>query len=274
MTWNGASVSVVMPAYNEEVAIASVVRGFLQQPYVDEVVVIDNNSSDNTAELARQAGARVVTETRQGYGYASQRALLEGRGDYIIIAESDSTFRPQDALKLLVYAEEFDAVFGTRTSKSCIWYGANMGFFLRYGNAAVAKLLEYLHNGPCLTDVGCTFKLLRREAVQAIATRLTVGGPAFSPELMMVLIRSGLRCVEVPVHYRPRQGTSKITGDFHKAFRLGLRMIGMIIAYRFRSFDPLPTSVPGDVLDDMAELKSRRGPATVAVSPQDPGKAS
>jgi len=232
--YKGLTVSVVMPAYNEAVGIAETVRGFLAMPEVDEVVVADNNSRDGTAALAEAAGARVVPEMRQGYGYACRAALGSSDGDLIVLVESDQTFRANDLYKFFAYAEEFDVVFGTRTSKSCIWDGSNMGPFLRYGNWAVAKLLEYLHNGPCLTDVGCTYKLFRREALRQIASRFTVGGSHFSPECMMLAIRSRLICVEIPVHYQPRTGTSKITGSFRKAFRLGLHMIAMIIAYRFK----------------------------------------
>ncbi len=239
--YKGARVSVVMPAYNEAESISGCVREYLALPEVDEVVIADNNSRDGTGELARKAQARVVTETRQGYGYACRAALESAGGDYIILVDSDSTFRPTDIYKFLAYAEEFDVVFGTRTSKSCIWKGSNMGLFLRYGNWAVAKLLEYLHNGPCLTDVGCTYKLLRREALRQIAPHFTVGRSHFSPELMMIAIRSGLLCVEIPVHYQPRRGSSKITGSFWKAFRLGIRMILMIIRYRFKRF-PRATS--------------------------------
>ena len=122
----------------------------------------------------------------------------------MILVESDGNLPDTDICKFLVYAEEFDVVFGTRTSKSCIWTGSNMGFFLRYGNWAVAKLLEYLHNGPCLTDVGWTYRLLRREALRRIAPLFTVGESHFSPELMILAIRCGLACVEIPVHYQPR----------------------------------------------------------------------
>ena len=149
--YNAKTVSVVMPAYNEAKGIATVVRSFLGVPEVDQVIVADNNSSDNTAELAAAAGATVVHESRRGYGYASQAALQAANCDYVIIVESDCTFRAEDVYKFLAYAGEFDVVFGTRTAKSCIWEGSNMGPFLRYGNVAVAKLLEYLHNGPCLT---------------------------------------------------------------------------------------------------------------------------
>jgi glycosyltransferase involved in cell wall biosynthesis len=244
--YNGLRVSVVMPAYNEAEGVSEAVHGFLRLPEVDEVLVADNNSRDRTAELARAAGARVVSETRQGYGFACRRALEQAQGDYILIAESDGTFRPTDIHKFLAYSGEFDVVFGTRTSKSCIWEGCNMGPFLRYGNWAVAKFLEYLHNGPCLTDVGCTYKLVRRQALEHIAPLFRVGGSHFSPELMMLAIRSKLNCVEIPVHYQPRIGTSKITGNFWKAFRLGWRMIGMIALYRFRS---VPRATAGAVLD-------------------------
>jgi len=239
--YNGKTVSVVMPAYNEEKGIATVVSSFLSIPEVDQAIVVDNNSGDKTAELAAAAGATVVREERRGYGYASQTALRSANSDYIIIVESDVTFRAEDVRKFLAYAEDFDVVFGSRTSKSCIWEGSNMGPFLRYGNWAVGKLLEYVHNGPCLTDVGCTYKLLRREALQFLIPMFTVGRSHFSPELMILAIRSHLNCVEIPVHYGPRTGTSKITGSFWKAFRLGLRMIAMIVRYRFRH---IPSSIP------------------------------
>lgn len=241
--YHGKTVSIVMPAYNEAGGIASVVRSFLSIPEVDEVIVADNSSSDNTAALARAAGATVVHESRRGYGYASQAALLAATSDYVIIVESDCTFRASDLDKFLAYAGEFDVVFGTRTSKSCIWEGSNMGPFLRYGNCAVAKLLEYMHNGPCLTDVGCTYKLLRREALQYLAPMFKVGQSHFSPELMILAIRTKLNCVEIPVHYQPRTGTSKITGSTWKAFRLGLRMMAMIVRYRFQYIPQVPPFV-------------------------------
>jgi glycosyltransferase involved in cell wall biosynthesis len=233
----------VLPAYNEAEGLGACVEDYCALPEVDEVVVVDNNSTDKTGEVAEQAGARVVSETRQGYGYASRTALTSARGDLIIIVESDRTFRATDIYKFLSYSQEFDAVFGTRTSKSCIWTGSNMGPFLRYGNWAVGKLLEYVHNGPCLTDVGCTYKLFRRDALRQVEPHFTVGRSHFSPELMILCIRCGLVCVEIPVHYQPRTGTSKITGSFGKAFRLGIRMIVMILHYRLKRIPRAVSSV-------------------------------
>ena len=243
--FKGLTVSVVMPAYNEMEGIADTVEQFLSLPEVDEVVVVDNNSRDGTADLARQAGARVVPESRQGYGFACRKALESASGDYVILVESDGTFRATDLYKFLAYAQEFDCVFGTRTSKACIWDGSNMGAFLRYGNWAVAKLLEYVHNGPCLTDVGCTYKFFNRKAIEHLSPMFTVGLSHFSPELMVLAIRSKLDCVEIPVHYQRRKGSSKITGSFWKTFKLGLRMSAMICASRFRRI-PVASLPPRD----------------------------
>ena len=80
-----------------------------------------------------------------------------------MLAEPDGTFLPEDILKLLVYSSECDVVFGTRTTRELIWDGANMVRFLRWGNWAVAKLIEALYNTSHLSDVGCTYRLLRAE---------------------------------------------------------------------------------------------------------------
>ncbi|MEX2215872.1 MAG: glycosyltransferase family 2 protein [Phycisphaeraceae bacterium] len=271
--YRNLTVSVVMPAYNEEEFIFHAVRDFLSIPEVDEVVVVDNNSKDKTKELAESAGARVIVETKQGYGHASKTALMSATGDIVLIVEPDGTFRAKDIYKFLSYAEEFDAVIGTRTAKSCIWGGANMGWFLRYGNVAVAKLLEYLHNGPCFTDVGCTFKMIRRSVLQQIEPLLTVGKSHFSPQLMTVLVRTGMRCIEIPVHYRSRLGVSKITGSFWKAFRLGWKMIFMILGYRFRRLPQLQSGVSKETLIDIGEHREEEKPRKASAPSEAPAKA-
>ena len=93
-----------------------------------------------------------------------------------MLAEPDGTFLPEDIHKLLVFSDECDAVFGTRTTRELIWHGANMEWFLRWGNWAVAKLVEVLFNTSHLSDVGCTYRLLHRELADPIAERMKVGG--------------------------------------------------------------------------------------------------
>ncbi len=231
--YKNKKVSVVMPAYNEEEHIAIAVSDFKSQPYVDEVVVVNNNSRDNTKKLALNAGAIVVDEIRQGYGYACQRALVENSGDYIILVEPDGTFSAHDIEKLLAYSNDFDFVIGTRTSKEMIWEGANMGKFLKWGNWTVAKMIELLYNAPSLTDVGCTYRLIKREALLKIKDKFSVGRSHFSPEMMILAIKSEISMIEIPVNYKKRKGESKITGRMWPAFKLGLVMIKLIISYRF-----------------------------------------
>jgi glycosyltransferase involved in cell wall biosynthesis len=161
--WNGNTVSVVLMTYAERDSIRSVIDGFLQTGFVDEVLVVDNNAQPGTREEVAKTPARMVHEPRQGYGFAIRRGLLEASGDLVVLAEPDGTFLPEDLTKLLVYSNECDVVFGTRTTRELIWADANMDWFLRWGNWAVAKLIEVIFNTSHLSDVGCTYRLLRRQ---------------------------------------------------------------------------------------------------------------
>jgi glycosyltransferase involved in cell wall biosynthesis len=230
--WQGRRVSVIFPAYNEEGGIAAAVADFGGLDAVDEVLVIDNNSRDQTGQRAAAAGARVVCETRQGYGHALRRGLADAQGELIILAEPDGTFIGKDVMKLLAYADEFDLVLGTRTTPQLIWRGANMGWQLRWGNWLVAKLLQVLFGGPSLSDCGCTLRLVHRSAAQRLLPRFTVGGSHFLPEMICLALLDSQRLVEVPVNYRDRVGQSKITGSMPTTVRVAARMVGLILRYR------------------------------------------
>src|SRR5579859_5622984 len=230
--WLGNRVSVVFPAYNEETGIAAAVADFGSLDAVDEVLVVDNNSRDATAQRAEAAGARVVKEIRQGYGHALRRGLMEAQGEYVVLAEPDGTFMGKDVLKLLAYADDFDLVLGTRTTCELIWHGANMGWQLRWGNWLVAKLLQVLFDGPSLSDCGCTLRLIRRATANRLLPAFTVGGSHFLPEMVCLALLAHLRLVEVPVNYRDRVGQSKITGSMRTTVRVAAHMVGVILRYR------------------------------------------
>jgi len=187
---------------------------------------------DATAAEAGRTTARLVHETKQGYGHALQRGLREATGDLIVLAEPDGTFVGRDILKLLAYADDFEMVCGTRTTRELIWDQANMGWFLRVGNWAVAKLLQVLHDGPSLTDCGCTMRLIHRSALARFQDRLTVGGSHFLPEMVVLALHSRVRLIEVPVNYRGRVGESKITGTLKGTLRTGFRMVALVLKYR------------------------------------------
>lgn len=233
--WNGKSVSVILMTYAERDSIRATIEGFFATGFVDEVLVVNNNAQPGTREEVGLTVARQVFEARQGYGWASRRGLTEATGDLLVLAEPDGTFLPSDILKLLAYSDDCDAVFGTRTTRALIWSGANMGLGLKWGNWAVAKMVEALFNTSHLSDVGCTYKLLSRDLARRLLPRLQVGGSHFGPELMLRVITSGARWVEVPVNYLPRVGTSSVTGHWRKTISLGLRMIVFILAFRLRT---------------------------------------
>jgi glycosyltransferase involved in cell wall biosynthesis len=233
--WNGRTVSVVLGTYAERDSIYEVIQGFFATGVVDEVVVVNNNAEPGTTEEVARTEARQVFEPKQGYGHSYQRGMAEATGDLLVLAEPDGTFLPRDIVKLLTYSDDCDAVFGTRTTREMIWDGANMGFFLKWGNWAVAKLVEVLFNTSHLSDVGCTYRLLTRDTYNRIKQDFSVGGSHFGPELMLLIITAGSRVVEVPVNYLPRVGVSSVTGDIRKAVILGLQMIWFITRYRLRS---------------------------------------
>ena len=230
--WQGNKVSVILPTYKERDSIRRVVDEFFETEHVDEVIVVNNNAVAGTSEEVAHTRAREVMESKQGYGHAIRRGLKEATGDYLVISEPDGTFMGRDITKLCAYADDFDLVLGTRTTRELIWQGANMGVFLKWGNWFVAKLAEFLFNCTILTDVGCTMRLIKRSALERIEAGFTCGGNDFGLQMTMLAILEGIRFVEVPVNYRTRVGVSAVTGSKAKAFRLGLTMIGMILRYR------------------------------------------
>src|SRR5947199_869810 len=111
-----------------------------------------------------------------------------------------------------------------------------MSAWLRWGNWGVAKLMEFLFNSTNLTDVGCTMRLIRRDALARLEREFTIGGSAFGPEMMLLSLLLGLRVIQVPVNYLPRVGVSSVTGDMRKAVVLGLSMIGLVLRYRIAAW--------------------------------------
>jgi glycosyltransferase involved in cell wall biosynthesis len=234
--WKNQQITVILPTYNEKDSIAASINEFYDTGLVDEVIVINNNAAPGTSEEVARTRAREVLEPLQGYGYAIRRGFREAKGDLIVVCEPDGTFFGKDLIKLLAFSDDCDVVYGTRTSEEFIWTGANMGFFLKWGNYAVAKMMEFMFNTVCLTDVGCTYRLIKRSALREIEPHFKVGGSHFGSEMMLVTALKHMKIVQIPVNYRPRVGESAVTGDLVKAFFLGLRMIGMIWVYWLRRF--------------------------------------
>jgi hypothetical protein len=125
-------------------------------------------------------------------------------------------------------------VVGSRTVSNFIWDGAIMGWFLQWGNWAVAKTIEVLFNTSYLSDVGCTFRVISKSLVPGLLRDARVDGSAFGLEMLLLAVVGRDTIVQVPVNYHPRIGTSAVTGDTRIAIRLGLEMLRMVLAMRVR----------------------------------------
>jgi len=206
------------------------------------VVVVDNNSTDQTRQQALSAGARVVSEPKQGYGYACMRGLREAlefpKVNVVVLVEGDMTFAGKDLGKLVPYLDNVDMVVGTRTTQELTTEDSQLNWFYVWGNMFLAKMTQVKfwdikHWGRVrLTDVGCTMRAVRAEALGEILDSLRVGGHHFSPHMVMVAISKGLKVVEIPVTFRRRWGTSKGAGSSKlKGFGIGLRMMWHILTF-------------------------------------------
>lgn len=231
--FRGKKVSVILPTYNEKDSIREVVENFYATGVVDEVLVINNNAAAGTSDEVARTEAREVHESAQGYGAAIRRGFNEATGDLVVVCEPDDTFLADDIFKLLHYSGEVGIVYGSRTVKEFIWERANMGRFLIVGNWAVAKIIEVLFNANSLSDVGCTYRLITREALEILKPKFRVNSSFFGPEMMILGLRERIDAVQIPVRYKERVGVSSVTGDFTKAFKLGLQMILLIFGMRF-----------------------------------------
>ncbi len=238
--WRNLTLAVILPTYNEKDSIAECIRQFEAIAEVDEIVVINNNATPGTSEEVACTSAREVHEAQQGYGAAIRRGLRESSADIVAVCEPDGTFEPDDLRKLLAFMPECDVVVGSRTVATFIWEGANMGFGLRWGNWAVAKLVEVLYNTTSLSDVGCTFRVMTRAHADSVLDQTEASGSWFGLEMILVSALERSRMVQVPVNYRPRVGRSAVTGDPVKTLVLGLTMIMHVLRLRVRGLRPSP----------------------------------
>lgn len=251
---SSTKMAVGIVAYNEAGAIGQLVSDFKSWADVVRVVVVDNNSTDGTAEIARQAGAHVVREPKQGYGFACIRALQEcseiEAADIVVLTEGDGTFAAEDLNKFRSYIGQADMVVGTRVVSSLVEDGSQMDYFFTWGNIAVSQLLRlrFWHSQflgvASLSDVGCTYRAVRKDALKRILPDLKVGGHHFSPHMLLVALYRNLSLIEIPVTLRRRIGVSKGAGrSFWPGFKVGMTMIWHIITYS-PAGQPIPTGSP------------------------------
>ncbi len=231
-----ARVAVVIPAVDEEEALPRVLFE-IPHDLVSEVVVVDNGSTDRTAEVARAGGARVVHEPRRGYGAACLAGIAAvPDSDVIVFLDGDHSDFPDDLRLLLppVLRGEADLVIGSRmvdrASRAALLPQA------RFGNWLATFLMRLLFGIRC-TDLG-PFRVIRRQALMALGMQDRDYG--WTVEMQLRAHFGQLRVTEVPVRYRRRLGRSKISGTVRGVVLAGWKILGTIARYRLHP--PVVTS--------------------------------
>lgn len=220
------SIAVIIPAYNEESAIGKVLGDIPAD--VDQVIVVDNASTDATAAVASAMGARVVREDRRGYGQACLSGIAAlNNPDIVVFLDGDYSDYPEEMTSLVepICSGRADLVIGSRTLGQ-----RERGALLlqaRFGNWLSTRLISLLF-GVHFTDLG-PFRAIRYAALKRIQMQDRDFG--WTVEMQVKAARVGLRCCEVPVRYRKRIGTSKITGTLSGTLRAGHKIIWTIFRF-------------------------------------------
>ncbi len=223
--------AVIIPALDEASNIRRLVTEVLETISAD-VIVVDNGSTDATAEEARVGGAYVVHEPRRGYGYACAAGVSAAQdANLLAFLDGDYSFPPAELPTLIapILADEADLVLGSR------WLGhiapGAMPPQQRFGNWLAARLMNRLY-GLSITDLG-PYRAIRRSLLDRLDMReMTYGWPT---EMMVKAAKRGARLVEVPVSFHPRRaGRSKISGTLHGTILAGWYIMGVTLRYAWR----------------------------------------
>jgi glycosyltransferase involved in cell wall biosynthesis len=226
-----SNVSVIIPALNEEEPIAGVVRECFATGLPNEVIVVDNGSTDGTAERAREAGARVVTASR-GYGRACAAGVhaLSTECDIVVFLDGDGSDVPALMNQLVdpIARGTHDFVIGSRTRGQRESGSMN---FQQILSGRIAGLILRVLYGARYTDM-CPFRAIRRDALAKLDMREETYG--WNLEMQMKAARSGLRILEIPVNHRRRAGgESKVSGTLRGTFVAGARIMATLIRVAF-----------------------------------------
>ena len=243
-------ICVVIPAYNEEENIEQIVTEFIQEEYVKQVIVVDNNSKDNTVEIAKKSGAVVITKDQNmGYAhswYVGLKESLKTNSNITVVCDADLTYNAYDLKKMIPYLDNCDMVLGNRMVQILTEKDNQNNIFLVWGNAFIAKLLQIKyfsirHLGIIqVNDAGCSFRCIKNESLQQIVNDFTspnsnefVFGANFITIGMFTTtkaIEHDLKIVEIPITFKKRKGISKTQANKNTfALKYGLQMIWYIL---------------------------------------------
>ena len=226
-------IKVIIPAYNEQDSIASVIKDIPE--IVDEVIVVNNNSTDHTVINAKRAGATVLTENNKGYGYACLKGMdyiakQTQKPDIIVFLDGDYSDYPEELTKVLapILNDNIDFVIGSRVKR--LREGGSMTPQQVFGNW-LATFLMSLFFGAKFTDLG-PFRAIKYNKLLGLKMEDKTYG--WTVEMQLKAIKQKLTYIEVPVRYKQRIGVSKVSGTVKGTIFAGFKILGWIFKYSFK----------------------------------------
>ncbi|MEO9892099.1 glycosyltransferase family 2 protein [Aurantibacter sp.] len=226
-------IKVIIPAYNEADSIASVIKEI--PDIVSEIIVVNNNSSDDTVENAKKAGATVLSEARMGYGYACLKGMnyvaeQSERPHIIVFIDGDYSDYPEELSKLVapILNEGFDFVIGARVKR--LREEGSMTPQQIFGNWLATSLMKLLFKAT-FTDLG-PFRAIRYDKLLALQMEDKTYG--WTVEMQLKALKKKLIYTEIPVHYKKRIGVSKVSGTVKGSIFAGIKILGWIFKYSLK----------------------------------------
>jgi len=224
-------VVVIIPAFNEENGVGQVIRE-IPREFVDEIIVVNNNSTDNTELIAKEAGATVLREPIPGYGRACLKGIdylkqLDAKPDIVIFLDADHADYPEEIPMLLkpIIEAGVDLVIGSRALGKK--EQGSMTPQQVFGNWLATRLLKLFY-GVKFTDLG-PFRAIKYSSLIALNMQDKTYG--WTVEMQLKAAKNGFCCVEVPVRYRRRIGFSKISGTIKGTILAGYKILATIFKY-------------------------------------------
>jgi glycosyltransferase involved in cell wall biosynthesis len=226
-------IKVIIPAFNEEKAIGNVINEI--PSLVDEIIVVSNNSTDKTEEVARKAGATVLSETKKGYGYACLKGMdyiskLELKPDIIVFLDGDYSDYPEELIKLIdpIRNQNIDFVIGARVSN--LRESGSMTPQQVFGNWLATFLMNVFFKAK-FTDLG-PFRAIKYD--QLLRLQMEDKTYGWTVEMQLKVLKQKMTYREIPVRYKNRIGVSKVSGTVKGTVMAGIKIIGWIVKYTFK----------------------------------------
>jgi len=228
---NNIRISVIIPAFNEEKSIPLVIKD-ISKEWIDEVIVVSNNSTDNTDEVARAAGATVLRENRKGYGWACLLGIehaVKQKSDIIVFLDGDYSDYPEQIPEVLapILNDDIDMVIGSRALGKK--EKGSMTVPQIFGNWLATNLMRLFY-GVKYTDLG-PFRAIKVEKLLELNMSDKTYG--WTIEMQIKAAKNKLTYREVPVNYKNRIGKSKVSGTVKGTVMAGVKILGAVFKYKF-----------------------------------------